>query len=107
MQIRVLVAGLIIAAAGCSAVRINSHVTSDGANGYLRTYYSSQKSGSGNRTDGTAIEQCKIQGSDVLCKDLNVAHLDDAPLMAQPTVQQAPANPPQPAAPKAAVAPKK
>jgi len=69
---------------GCSAVRINSHVSPDGANGYLRTYYSSLKSGGANSTDGTAIEQCKIQGSDVICKDLTVSHAESTPITKRP-----------------------
>ncbi|MBS0618612.1 MAG: hypothetical protein JSR44_10520 [Spirochaetes bacterium] len=59
-------------------MKYNSHVGPDGTNGYLRTYYSSAKSQVNDVTDGTGIEQCKIQGSDVLCKDLQITHVEAA-----------------------------
>ncbi|HRP70335.1 MAG TPA: hypothetical protein PLY93_12445 [Turneriella sp.] len=56
----------------CTAVKYNAHVSPDGSNGFLRTYYSSEKEKAGGCSDGTGIEQCKIQGADVICKDLNI-----------------------------------
>jgi hypothetical protein len=75
MPLKLSLTLLALAAASCSAVKYNSHVGSDGSNGYLRTYYSSAKASG--RSESTGIEQCKAQGSDIICKDLNIIHADD------------------------------
>lgn len=61
----------------CASVKYNSHVGSDGATGYLRTYYASDKTKVNKLSDGTGIEHCKVQGSDVLCRDLNIVLLPE------------------------------
>ncbi len=100
---------LTFAAASCSAVKYNSHVGSDGSNGYLRTYYSSAKASG--RSESTGIEQCKTQGSDIICKDLNIIHADDEapksgevqkPAVVTPPKVEAPAAKPAKAAAKKA-----
>ncbi|MCX7632214.1 MAG: hypothetical protein N2Z22_02640 [Turneriella sp.] len=69
-----------LAIAGCTAVKYNSHVGPDGGGGYLRTYYSSEKYRVHHQGEGTGIEQCKIQGSDIVCRDLNILiELDTTP----------------------------
>ncbi|MBN8219705.1 MAG: hypothetical protein J0L53_02220 [Spirochaetes bacterium] len=75
MPLKIALTALAATCFGCSAVKYNSHVGSDGANGYLRTYYSSAKASG--RSESTGIEQCKIQGSDIICKDLNIVHADE------------------------------
>lgn len=115
MQIKILIALVALAGMHCTAVKYNNHVAPDGSNGYLRTYYSSAKS-SDKRTEGTGIEQCKPQGSDVICKDLNIIHAEDEfgpkPATAiQPAAAAQPAAPaptaPQPAKPAAPTATKR
>jgi len=64
---------LLLLGVGCSAVKYNIHVAPDGSNGFLRTYYSSEKEKVNNRSDGTGIEHCKIQGTETICKDLNIS----------------------------------
>lgn len=69
--------------AACASVKYNSHVGSDGATGYLRTYYSSEKARVNRLSDGTGIEHCRVQGSDVLCRDLNVVLVSDVSTRAE------------------------
>lgn len=71
MPIKSLLA-IVVFAVGCTAVKYNAHVGPDGSGGYLRTYYSSEKNRVHAHSDGTGIEQCKPQGSDVICRDLNI-----------------------------------
>lgn len=102
MPLKIGLLALAAAGIGCSAVKYNSHVGSDGSNGYLRTYYSSAKTSG--RSESTGIEQCKVQGSDIICKDLNIVHADDeAPKGAEPAkpavVTPAPAKTEAPAKP--------
>lgn len=97
MQVRIVIAFSLFAFFHCASVKYNQHVAPDGTNGYLRTYYSTAKSDSNKRTDGTGIEQCKVQGSDVICKDLNVIHADDEAVVPSSAVVAKPA--PAPAAP--------
>ena len=64
---------LLLLGIGCSAVKYNIHVAPDGSNGFLRTYYSSEKEKFNSRSDGTGIEHCKVQGTETICKDLNIS----------------------------------
>lgn len=95
---------VLLLAGGCTAVKYNAHVGPDGSGGYLRTYYSSEKNRVHARSEGTGIEQCKVQGSDVMCRDLNIQIMlaDKKPneVPAQPIVPAKAAKAPAPA-PKA------
>lgn len=82
MPLKIALVSAAFFALQCGGVKYNSHVGPDGANGYLRTYYSSEKEKAHGRSDGTGIEQCKVQGSDVICKDLNIIHAEDAAVTA-------------------------
>jgi len=64
---------------GCASVKYNSHVGSDSTTGYLRTYYASDKARVNSLSDGTGIEHCKVQGSDVICRDLNIVIVPEVP----------------------------
>lgn len=101
MQVRILGTISVFVILNCSAVKYNNHVAPDGSNGYLRTYYSSNKLAD-KRTDGTGIEQCKPQGSDVVCKDLNIIHAEDE--FAPKAAPAQPAAAAQPVAPAPAAA---
>ncbi len=73
MPVKYTLVGLLVVLMGCRAVKYNAHVVSDGANGYLRTYYSPEKARVNPETEGTGIEHCKVQGSDILCTDLAIS----------------------------------
>jgi len=90
MPLKISSVAVLFFVVGCGAVKYNSHVGPDGASGYLRTYYSSAKSQVNDITDGTGIEQCKIQGSDVLCKDLQIIHVEAASAEKSGAVASAP-----------------
>lgn len=78
----------------CASVKYNSHVGSDGATGYLRTYYASDKTKVNKLSDGTGIEHCKVQGSDVLCRDLNIVLMPAIPATAEGQPLLAPVSAP-------------
>lgn len=72
MSLKITLPLCILEILSCASVKYNSHVGSDGVNGYLRTYYSSEKARVNALSNGTGIEHCKVQGSDVLCRDLHI-----------------------------------